>query len=826
MKLKLKPHSLCIAILFALFGAGKIAYSVEFNTDILDAEDKKNIDFSRFATANYILPGDYLLTLMINNHQLADFTIPFYARDGKKDSIEACLSPEMVERLGLTISAQDKITYWHDNACADLSALSGATVSGDLSNAALRISIPQALLEYTDPNWVPASQWDNGIPGLLLDYNVNSAVTWLQGDDQMKNASVSGTTGTNIGSWRLRGDYQGSYTSASRGQDSQRNFAWSRMYAFRALPQMGATLTLGENFINSNLFDSWRYTGVGIASDERMLPPSLRGYAPEVSGIARTNARVIISQQGRVLYETTVASGPFRIQSLSSAVNGRLDVRVEEQDGNTQTFQVDTATIPYLTRPGQVRYTTAFGRPSTYDHGIEGPMFANGDFSWGVANSWSLYGGGTFAGDYNAVAIGLGRDLYNFGALSADVTQSWARIPGQDSRVGKSWRLSYSKRFDEINGEVTFAGYRFSEREFMSMGQYLESRYHDGSVGQDKELYTITANKSFEDASVTAYLSYSHQTYWDQPYNDRYNISISRYFDFASLKNLAVSLSATRSKFNGQKNDTLFLSMSLPMGNGTLSYSGQTNNSRYSHSLGYYGRIDNRNSYRLTGGTSSGGGNGTNGQVSGYFSHRGDFSDMSVNASYVQNSFTSLGLSLQGGATVTGKGAALHPGGGNGNTRLLVDTGGVGNVPVEGGRVRTNRWGIGVVTDMSSYYLTSTSIDVNQLDDDVEASKSVVESSLTEGAIGYRQFSLLKGAKVLAILALSDGSHPPFGASVMNRKGQELAVLSDGGLAYLSGISFGEQLDVVWNGQKQCYVEIPKSLPPLAQLLLPCHSMN
>jgi len=43
---------------------------------------------------------------------------------------------------------------------------------------------------------------------------------------------------------------------------------------------------------------------------------------------------------------------------------------------------------------------------------------------------------------------------------------------------------------------------------------------------------------------------------------------------------------------------------------------------------------------------------------------------------------------------------------------------------------------------MSSYYRTSTRIDFNQMDDDIEASKPVVESSLTEGELGYRKFEL------------------------------------------------------------------------------------
>ncbi|WP_337241544.1 fimbria/pilus outer membrane usher protein, partial [Proteus faecis] len=90
-------------------------------------------------------------------------------------------------------------------------------------------------------------------------------------------------------------------------------------------------------------------------------------------GIAKTNAKVVISQQGRVLYETQVASGPFRIQDISSAVSGMLDVRVEEQDGSVQTFQVNTAHIPYLSRPGSVRYKFNGGKINTSTHEVDGP---------------------------------------------------------------------------------------------------------------------------------------------------------------------------------------------------------------------------------------------------------------------------------------------------------------------------------------------------------------------------------------------------------------------------------------------------------------------
>ena len=93
-----------------------------------------------------------------------------------------------------------------------------------------------------------------------------------------------------------------------------------------------------------------------------------------------------------MLYETTVAAGPFRIQDLNDAVSGELNVRVEEQDGSVQEFTMNTASIPYLTRPGSLRYKLALGKPSDIEHRYRGPCSVPASFP-GVSNGWSLYGG-------------------------------------------------------------------------------------------------------------------------------------------------------------------------------------------------------------------------------------------------------------------------------------------------------------------------------------------------------------------------------------------------------------------------------------------------
>ncbi len=45
-------------------------------------------------------------------------------------------------------------------------------------------------------------------------------------------------------------------------------------------------------------------------------------------GCSKTNAKVTISQQGRVILRDASCSGPFRIQDINDAVSGKLDVRV------------------------------------------------------------------------------------------------------------------------------------------------------------------------------------------------------------------------------------------------------------------------------------------------------------------------------------------------------------------------------------------------------------------------------------------------------------------------------------------------------------------
>lgn len=797
-----------IVVLMLVACAAEAAEELEFNTDVLDIKDRQNFDLSVFARANYIMPGTYNLTLHVNQNQLNDHDVSFLAPAGDPKGSAACLSPEVVAQLGLRASAARRLTWWNGDKCLDTDSVPGMTVRADLGTSGLYVVIPQAALEYSAPNWDPPSRWDEGIPGVLLDYNLNALSTRrTRGEGNSTHLSGYGTLGMNLGAWRMRADWQ-AQADRTTGQTRRQSFDWSRFYAMRAVPSMRSSLVVGEDYLDSNLFGSFRYTGASLTSDDSMLPPNLRGYAPEISGVARSNARVIVRQLGRVLYDTQVPPGPFRIQDLNDAVSGKLDVRVEEQDGTSQQFQVDTANIPYLTRPGSVRFQFAGGKPSEWNHRMNGPAFGSGEFSWGVSNGWSLYGGGLGAKDYAAVAVGVGRDLMAFGALSVDVTQSRAVLPGRRILSGKSYRASYSKRFEEFDSQVTFAGYRFSQRDFMTMNEFIDARHGGTPVNQSKAMYTATVSKQFRGANTSVYANLNHQTYWNSRSSDRYSLSASRYFDLGSLKNLSLSITGYQTQTDGASDRGAYLSLSIPLGNSaSVSYSASVDRRNATHNVSYYDRLDERNNYMISAGVGGGG------KASGYLTHEGTLAQVVASVSHESGAYSSGGLSMQGGATLTAKGAALHRTSVAGGTRLMIDTNGVAGVPVRGYGMTTksNLFGTAVITDVNSYYRNQASIDLDALADDVEATQSVVQATLTEGAIGYRSLDLISGEKAMTTIQLSDGAHPPFGVTVRNSRNQATGIVGDEGVVYLSGMKPGETMTLQWNGKPQCSFDIPKA---------------
>ena len=102
----------------------------------------------------------------------------------------------------------------------------------------------------------------------------------------------------------------------------------------------------------------------------------------------------------------------------------------------------------------------------------------------------------------------------------------------KQNKTGGSYSITYSKEFDTINSQLTFAGYRFSERDYMTMNQFVDLRYRGGNTDNSKEMYNIIFNKVFLSLRMNVYLNYSHQTFWNKASINNYSMTLSRNFDW------------------------------------------------------------------------------------------------------------------------------------------------------------------------------------------------------------------------------------------------------------------------------------------------------
>nr|WP_254208854.1 fimbria/pilus outer membrane usher protein [Burkholderia multivorans] len=789
---------------------GSQSHATEFNSSFLSIDGTTDVDLSQFSQADFTLPGEYMLEVQVNDLFYGLQPIEFVALDASGAG-KPCLRAELVAQFGLKPSLAKDLPRFHGGRCVDLAAIEGVTVRYLKGDGRLRITIPQVALEFTDGTYLPPERWSDGIAGAMLDYRViaNTNRSFGSGGRQTNAVQAYGTIGANWGAWRVRGDYQ-AQSNVGNTVYADRTFRFSRLYAFRALPSIQSTVTFGDDYLSSDIFDTFALTGASIRSDDRMLPPSLRGYAPLISGVARTNATVTVSQQGRVLYVTRVSPGAFALQNIDTSVQGTLDVAVEEEDGSVQRFQVTTAAVPFLARTGQFRYKAAVGKPRRFGGAGITPFFGFGEAAYGLPFDVTVYGGFIAASGYTSIALGVGRDFGTFGAVSADVTHARARLWWNGAtRHGNAYRINYSKHFDGLDADVRFFGYRFSERDYTNFAQFSGDPTAYG-LANSKQRYSATMSKRFGDTS--AYFSYDQTTYWERASEQRVGVTLTRAFSVGALRNLNVSVSAFRTQSAGASGNQVSVTATLPIGGRhTVTSNLTTGNGSTSVNAGYLYDDPAGRTYQISAGTTDG-----RASANASFRQRTSAYQLTAQASTVANGYAAASLEVDGSLVATQYGIAAHANGNAGDTRLLVSTDGVRDVPLSGTLTHTDSRGYAVLDGISPYNVYDAAVNVEKLPLEVQVSNPIQRMVLTDGAIGFVQFSAARGSNLYLTLTDAAGKPLPFGASVQDAaNGKELGIVGEGGAAYLTQVQPKSSLVVRAGERTLCTID---TLPNRLQL--------
>lgn len=784
------------------------APAVEFDSMFLRTDPAQPIDISRFGRGNPVPPGMHFVDIYLNDMRVARREVRFVdVGDGR--AAQPCLSRQFLETLGVDLGQLNASgSAAAPEGCVDVAtAIPGAVIDFDFSEQKLVLSVPQLYLRNSARGYVPPEMWQEGVTAGFVSYNANTYR--LSGSGYQSTQSFLGLmAGVNLGGWRLR--HQSSVVQSSGQSTRFDNYATYLQHDVTALKSQ---VTLGDGFTTGDVFDSVQFRGAQIASDDRMLPNSLRGYAPIVRGTADSNARVTIRQNNQVIYETSVSPGPFEIKDLyATGYGGNLEVTVTEASGRTKSFAVPFASVAQSLRPGATRFSVTAGQLRNLNLDSN-PSFAQFTVQRGLTNLLTAYGGGIAGDGYGAANIGAAVNT-EFGAFSADVTGAQTRMPGQGTLRGTSWRLGYNKFFDPTNTNIAVAAYRYSTADYMSLTDAASARdlakqgRNFDTFYRQKNRFQLTVNQNFEHGG-SVFISASAQQYWNRGGSDTfYQAGYTNGFKYGTY-----SLTAGRTRnWDGSMSNQFMISTSIPLGRApqspllstsvARSGSDTTLQTNLSGSLG----DENQYSYNAYGTYGGGGSNGASSAgVSGVY--RAPYAQLSASAS--SGSGTS-----QVSAGVSGS-IVAHPGGVT-LSQTVGDTFGVVEAPgAQGARVlsaagvRVNGQGYAVVPYLTPYGMNTIDIDPKGTSNDVEFQSTSEQAVPRLGSVVMLKYKMVSGRAALIRAPQADGQALPFGADVVDEKGRAVGVVAQDSQIFARGLEPSGALYVRWgsNPVEQCRID-------------------
>lgn len=759
-------------------------------------------------------PGSYRVDIFVNKRHIDTQDINFTLDD--KGQLVPCLSIAQLKKYGVNTSAYPALTA-KDSSCANLTAIESFSTYFDFNKQQLQISIPQAALANDVRGYIPPEEWEEGINAAILNYDVTGdETTQSHGGGTSSTQYANLRPGINIGAWRIR-----NYSTWNRNDEGESEWDTAYTYAQRSIPAWNSQLTLGESTTNTDIFDGLPFTGIQLETDESMRPDSLRGYAPVVEGIARTNAQIIVRQNSYIIYQNYVSAGAFSIKDLySTGGSGDLYVTVKEQDGSEQNFIVPYSSLANLQRQGTMDYAITTGRYRPDNASVDETPFTQASAGYGLPWGLTLYGGGQFSDHYQALAIGLGKNMGNWGAVTADITQSWATpeepINGNLKERGQSVRFRYSKSILETGTNFTMAGYRYNSDGYYEMADILNTYGNNSNLpDRQRNRWELNLSQPLGQNFGSVSASLVREDYWNTNQKmDSWRVSWNNNWRAISYS-LSYSYSKNTQSYDYSerydKDEVLSLSLSVPLDKllprSWLSYNVNATkggDTVHSTSVSGYALAGDALNWSVQQGytQSDDADNSYNGSLRA--TYNGTYGTLQGGYSYDDNSRrTDYGVS---GALVAHRnGITLAQE--LGETNALVKIPGAAGVRVANqDGVRTDFRGYTVVNNLTPYRENEVNLDTETLPDDVDLQNTNRMLVPTRGALVRAEYSASVGERALITLQRPNGSVVPFGALVTPEgsvDGQSGIVASDGEV-YLGGLTDNTVLVALWGNNQTC----------------------
>ncbi|WP_392553292.1 fimbria/pilus outer membrane usher protein [Orbus wheelerorum] len=777
----------------------------------------QHVDLSVFNAGGQVA-GAYDSAIYLNNNYVTEKKIQYDYSEGSNQLLPLLTKLEYIE-YGVLPNATPNFMSINDNdVIKEINKfIPDAFTKYNFEKRRLEISIPQKYIKKVAQGTVPESQWNDGISALFANYTYSGSSTKTDGISEFHNSSyLNLRSGLNIGSWRLR-----NYSTYSKSNNIAK---WNsiKTYIESNVKSLKSQLVIGDSYTPSDMFDSFSFLGVQLASDDAMQPSSMRGFAPIVRGVAKTNAQVTIRQNGNTILQTYVSPGPFIINDLyPTSSSGDLEVTIKETDGSTTTFIQPFSSVPIMLREGRFKYSLTAGEYRSRNASDKKPFFLQSTGIYGLPYNATAYGGLITSEKYNALLLGLGKSLNDIGSISFDATIANSQIMGKNY-TGESFRFQYSKEVLSTGTSFSLAGYRYSTSKYRDFSQ--TNGYYDNS-----QLNSMGSSLNKEDAIASyqsqynslnkrdklqlsinqdlgdfgsMYLTGYQQKYWNNSGKER-NLNFGYNKNYNGV-NYSFNYSYSKDMYYGNKNQIFSFTVQIPLdfirSNTWLNLSNSSDKKGNNTSLvGFSGTaLENNNfNYSIQEGYNKRDSDSTGNVSVGY---KASFGEYQLGYNYTHNT-QQVNYSAMGGVVI-------HPNGVTfsqplGETFALVRAKDASNIDVKNNPgISTDYWGNAIVPYVSPYQRNNISLDTTNLSSRIDLASNIKTVVPTRGAIVMAEYHTIIGYKMFVTLV---GENIPFGAEAkINNNGvASTGIVDDNQKVYLSGAPTKGIIHISW-GDNQC----------------------
>lgn len=778
---------LALGLCLALLGLDTFKPVLATDRSVFDQEvlRQRGIDpklAALFSQQPRFAPGQQQITLTVNGHDKGTTR----ARFSPNGSL--CFDDALLAFAGIQRPAQWPVTLDDQEApdapgCLQLDeAFPHAQVELHPGQHRVVIVVPdQALLAQRQP----AHDYSQGGAAGLLNYDLFDTYNRFDGQTS-RYAAANTELGLNLDNWILRSRqvhsrFEGRVHSEMLDTYVQRSFAEQRSL-FQA----------GEISLVNPVLNGAQIVGAQLTPEYGLLAQLDNA---SVQGIANSQARVEVHQNGALLYSTVVQPGPFTLNNIPRITSrSDLEVTVTETNGEQRRFRVP-ANLTASVRP-QSGYSVGAGVVRSHGHDTDDPAVASLGYTGALGQRSSLSGGLILAQSYRGLGASLGTvltpqlsgEIAALGSQATTLDNSGAQLGGQ-----LSWQMD-EQWSSLVGGNHRTRGYR----------ELLDSTFSDDEQNDASYRDQLSTSLRWAGGELGSFnLGYTQTRYYVHDSNQRLFLSWGNSYGGLTL---SASVEKSIGTSNGYNDDALYLSASIPLGGKRrLRSSVRHNDSGTTSTLAYNEQVSDSFGYRLGAEHRSG---DSSSLASAGLSALPRYTQMDLNYSGDGDN-SNYNLGLRGGIALHATGITPTPYPIRDTFAILsvTDTPGV-KASTPSGPVWTDHAGNAVIPALAAYSRSPVQIDPQSLPININVDEGAATLRAHRGAVPRLSFRAWSTRRLL--LTLLDGSGQPLasGASVFDDRGRFINLVQPGGLVFIDNSAGISHLIVSDHQARECRITL------------------